>query len=156
MTTKPCRNVLTILLISSVLTISACATSNPKESITNKTSETGRLTIEKGTPGTPPNPTQPVATSQVGAPDKTAAEAAREAAHPPRTLTSRINPKDTFVNVRSAPSVKSRNIAVLKGGQTVEILEVRDVWMKVKWQTGDVAKQGWLKKRFVEGYDQNQ
>lgn len=152
MASKLGRRIQTILFIGSVLIVSACATTNSKETIINKTDETARVTIEKGKFETPPPLTQPATPQPVIEPGKTVSQTEKDAAQAAKA--TRINPNEPFVNVRSAPSIKSRNIAVLKGGYDIEVLEVKDVWVKIKWMKGNAAKQGWLKKRLVEGYEQ--
>jgi len=151
MTPKLGTRIQTLLLISSVLIVSACATTNPKETITNKTDETASITIEKGKSETPPAPSQPVAAPKATEPVKTVSQAKNDAAQAAKT--TRINPKERSVNVRTSSSVKSRLAAVLEGGQTIEVLEARRGWLKIKWQNGDAVKQGWINKSFVEGYE---
>ncbi len=144
------RNIRLMLLIGSVLMMSACTKVNTAETIAAKTDETARATMDKGKSDTSHSLQQagapPAATEQVNSADK----AATVNTDLPKTVTSRITPKEPFVNVRKAPSLKSRPRAVLTGGQHVEILEEKNDWVKIKWQKGNAVKQGWLKKRFVE------
>jgi uncharacterized protein YgiM (DUF1202 family) len=123
-----------ILFIGSMLMLAACATSNAGGK-TGATMETEKpdSPAAQTTPAPPPEASKPVI---------------------PAT-TTKINPKEPFVNIRSAPSARSRILAVIKGGQLVEVLEVKNSWMKVTWRQGDVVKQGWLAKKFVIGYEKN-
>jgi len=153
MITKVNRITLSALFIGSVLMISACANVKTTETVAAKTDETARVAIEKAGVETHPalqQPDSPIATEPV----KSADEAITGTAQPPKAITSRIKSKEPFVNVRTAPSLKSRRLAVLVGGQQVEILDKKNVWVKVKWLKGNVVKQGWLKKRFVESSDE--
>jgi len=140
------------IFLGSVLTMSACASNNSGASITNKTGETPRAAVEQGRPGTPAESPSPGA-KRGSEPGKASAKADPDTAQAARGNATRINPKEPYVNIRSAPSLQSRTVAVLKGGHSLEVLEIRDTWMMVKWLKGDLVKQGWLKKRFVEGYE---
>lgn len=140
------RNIRLMLLIGSVLMMSACTKVNTADTVAAKTDETARATMDKGKSDSSQTGATPAATEQVNSADK----AATVNTDLPKTVTSRITPKEPFVNVRKAPSLKSRPRAVLAGGQHVEILEEKNDWVKIKWQKGNAVKQGWLKKRFVE------
>ena len=146
-----------MILIGSGLMVAACATVKTNETNTNITHDTTRLTIEKGKLETPPAMTaepQPVAPTKASEPVKTASDTAPDVTRTARITVTRIKQEETFVNVRTAPSVRSRNFAVIKGGQTVEVLITMDRWLKIKWQKGDAVMQGWINKKFVEAYDQ--
>ena len=155
MDTRLISRIQSLILIGCTVVISACATANTSETVVAKTDDSPRSAPEKG--NVEPSPALPQSATPlvVTGPVKIVVEAT-EMAQPAKTITTRINPKEPFVNVRNAPSIKSRNIAVIMGGQTIEILEAKDVWVKIIWKKGEVVKQGWLKKRFVEGYEQNQ
>lgn len=139
------------ILLASVLMISACASFNTGETIAGKTDQATSVAIEKGKretlepPATAAQAIEPVNTASVTAPDNS------ESAKPAVT---RINQKEPYVNVRTSPSVKSRIVGVLKRGQSIEVLETKDNWVKITWNKGRTVKQGWLKKMFVEGYEQ--
>jgi len=157
MTSRFNSKILPTILIGSVLMVSACATVNPKETIANKTDEATRTTLEKGKFETPPvlnTEPQPASVAKMIEPVKTASEAIPDAAQAPKTTATRITQKEKSVNVRTAPAIKSRVVAVLKRGQSIEVLEEKDGWLKVTWHKGNAVKQGWLKKIFVEGYEQ--
>jgi uncharacterized protein YgiM (DUF1202 family) len=139
-----------MILIGSVMMVSACATTNTAETVANKTDEPSRVVLEAGKFENPPALPQSAATPPVSEPAKSAGEKANEVSQAPATTISRINPKERFVNIRTAPSSKSKIVAVLKGGHSIEILETKDSWLKVKWVKGDVVKQGWMSKRFVD------
>ena len=141
------------LLVGSVLVLSACVTTNSAETAkpdVTLTDETTRTVIAAGKFETPPEIQSASMTKMVSAVD-TASQPASVGERTPGTTGTRISDKETFVNVRSAPSTKSRVLAVLKAGQKIQIQETRDSWIKISWQQGDANKQGWLKKIFVEG-----
>ena len=144
MTPKLGNRMQTLLL---VLIVSACATTNPKVTITNKTDEAA----QKGKSETPPAPSQPAAAPKATEPIKIVSQAEKDAAQ--ATKTTRINPKERSVNVRTSSSMKSRLSAVLEGGQPIEVLEARRGWLKIKWQNDGAEKQGWINKIYVEGYE---
>jgi len=149
------KNMLIFFSIASWINISACSTVNPEKS-SSKTNEAPHVTIAMENPESSPAPhlTTTMETAHDSAkPITDTSPATRQIS---KIANNRINPNEPFVNVRTAPSIKSRNIAVIMGGQAFEILETTDAWLKIKWKQGNVEKQGWLKKRFVEGYDQNQ
>jgi len=139
------------ILIGSVLMISACASFKTGEAIADKADGTTRTTIGKGTFETPPEIQQSSIKKGIGQ-NSTTSKAASDTPQASTATVTRINQKEPYVNIRSAPSSKSRSLAVLKGGHSLEVLETRDSWVKISWQKGDAVKQGWLKKRFVEGY----
>jgi uncharacterized protein YgiM (DUF1202 family) len=157
MATRLGGKIRTLILIGSVLVVSACATSKTNEANTSKTDETSSITIEKGKFEAPPEikgAPQPATSAVAVDPAKNASATAPDAGQAAKANITRVNTKEKLVNVRTAPSTKSRTLAVLKGGQTIEILETKQSWLKIKWQAGDVAKQGWMNRRFVEGYEQ--
>jgi uncharacterized protein YgiM (DUF1202 family) len=154
MTTRIGSIIRSLLLIGSVLIVSACASTTPREVVANKTDETARVVIEKGKFDTPPALPQPAAPRPMMEPVKTASQTAQVTAQVSPANIARIHPKERSVNIRTSPSVKSRIVAKLKGGHSIEVLETRDNWLKVKWQKGAAVRQGWLKRRFVEGYEQ--
>ena len=152
MTTSFNSKIQSTILIGSLLMVSACASFNSGETIASKTDEAARIAIEKAKLETPPEP--PASVTTVIEPVKTAPETAPDAAQAPKSAVARINQKEPLVNVRTAPSLKSRVVAVLKRGQSIEVLETKDSWVKITWHKGRAVKQGWLKKAFVEGYEQ--
>jgi uncharacterized protein YgiM (DUF1202 family) len=143
------------ILIGLFLTLSACAsvnTSDPGKKETTKAEkadDTTRTTIQKGKFENPPEMQM---NSVNNTPDSanTPSETAPYSSHTSKSGTTRINQKEASVNVRSTPSAKSRSVAVLKAGQAIEVLETRDNWVKITWQKGNSAKQGWMNKAFVE------
>jgi uncharacterized protein YgiM (DUF1202 family) len=144
------------ILFGTVLLLSACASVNTADSgkseaiVAKKADDTTRTTIQKGKFENPPEMQM---NSVNNAPDSanTPSETAPYSSHISKAGTTRINRKEASVNVRSTPSAKSRSIAVLKAGQAIEVLETRDNWVKITWQKGNSAKQGWMNKAFVEG-----
>ena len=145
MTTGLSRRIQSTLLIGSALMLAACAstkTGDAGKAVEPVAGDTTRIIIPKGKFETPPE-IQPASI-------KKASEAATSFADTAQA-SARINQKEAFVNVRSAPSPKSKSIAVLKAEQPVEILESKDSWVKIAWQSGNARKLGWVKKVFVEG-----
>lgn len=145
MTTSFNNKIQSTILLGSVLMISACASLD--------TGETTHTAIEKGALETPLE-TPPARAAQAIEPVKTASVAAPENSQPAKSAVTHINQKEPYVNVRTSPFVKSRVVGVLKRGQSIEVLETKDNWVKITWQKGRSVKQGWLKKMFVEGYEQ--
>jgi uncharacterized protein YgiM (DUF1202 family) len=136
--------------------ISACASfkdnNSPKiaGTIANNTDGTTSTTIQKGRFENPPE-IQLSSNKKGNESGDTDSQTATDTIAPPKTYISRVSLKEKRVNVRTAPSVKSRSIAVLKGGHSVEILETQDSWVKIQWQQSNTFKRGWMKKAFVEG-----
>lgn len=152
MTTSFNNKIQSTLLLASVLMISACASLNTGETVADTTDQTARMAIEKGKIETQPEP--PAIAAQMIEPADTASVRAPENAQSAKSAVTRINQKEPYVNVRTAPSIKSRIAGVLKRGQSIEVLETKDNWVKISWHKGRAVKQGWLKKMFVEGYEQ--
>lgn len=128
-----------------MLMMSACASLD--------TGETTHTAIEKGTLETPLE-SPPASAAKAIEPVNTATVTAPENAQPAKSAVTHINQKEPYVNVRTSPFVKSRVAGVLKRGQSIEVLETKDNWVKISWHKGRSVKQGWLKKMFVEGYEQ--
>jgi uncharacterized protein YgiM (DUF1202 family) len=156
MTTRFSSKIQSVILIGSVLMVSACATNNTGETIANKTDDSAHAIPEKAKVAPPPEPQRPSAKKVIEPVKTVSAQAPVVAAPAAKATIAKITPKEQFVNIRGKASVKSRKIAVLNGGHSIEILEEKDGWLKIKWQKGDAVKQGWLKKRFVEGYEEEQ
>jgi len=155
MTTRFGSKLQSTILFGTVLLISACASFNSADSgkseatTARKADDTTRTTIQKGKFENPPE----MQMSRMRTANETAkstSQSAQDTSNTTRANTARINQKEASVNVRSAPSAKSRSIAVLKAGQTIEVLDTRDNWVKITWQKGNSAKQGWMNKAFVE------
>ena len=148
-----------------MLMVSACASfktadsTKTGETIANTADDTTRSTIEKGKSVTPSDSAgipQQSGAAKAGDPGNSATVAGRDTVQTSRVIMTRISPKEPYVNIRTEPSAKSRKIAVLKGGHSIEVLETRDSWVKVQWQKGNAVKQGWMKKSFVEANYQGQ
>jgi uncharacterized protein YgiM (DUF1202 family) len=156
MPTRFGRKIESTILIGSILTLSACASVNTSDSgkkeatIAKKADDTTRTTIQKGKFENPPE-MQLSGMNKTDEYANTSSETATYSAHTSKANATRINHKESSVNARSAPSAKSRSIAVLKAGQAIEVLETKDNWVKITWQKGNSAKQGWMNKAFVEG-----
>ena len=159
MTTRCNSSFQAALLIGSVLMVAACSTGTTTDAIkngesiaANQADSSARAAIEKGKPETPPelHPTGSLAATE---PNTTAPPAAAETTQAPRASATRINHKERYVNVRSAPSAKSRVLAVLRDGHSVEVVETRDGWVKIAWHRGKAVHHGWMKNVFVAGYE---
>ncbi len=146
------RKIQSITLLGSVLLISACATIQSGETVANRTDQASRVVLEKGKFETPPE--LPASAVKVAEPVNSAPAKVPDTAQPAQPAATHINQKEPLVNVRTSPSTKSRVAGVLKKGQSVEVLETKDNWVKISWQKGSAVKQGWLKRMFVEGYEQ--
>ena len=151
MTIRFSSKIQSALLIGSVLMVSACATNNAGNTIASKPVDSPTVP-QKAKVAPPPEQPKPSA-KKVTEPVKTVSLAPVVPAKVTKAAGIRISPKEKLVNIRSMASVKSRKVAVLEGGHPIEVLEKKDSWLKIKWQKGDVVKQGWLKKAFVEGYE---
>lgn len=158
MTTGLERTIQTAILIAATLLTSACAALQTGDSIKNaetiasKTEETTRTTIEKGAFENPPEIIQLSRKATAVEPLTNTPQSAADHVQVSKPALTRITPKEPYVNIRTAPSLKSRNVAILKGGHSIEILETQDSWVKVSWHKGNSVKQGWMKKAFAEGY----
>lgn len=137
------------ILLGSVLMMSACASFNTGETIADKTDQATSVAIEKGKLETPLKSPVSAAIEPVNT-----ASVTLENAPSAKPAVTRINQKEPYINVRTASSVKSRIVGVLKRGQSIEVVETKDNWVKISWNKGRAMKQGWLKKMFVEGYEQ--
>lgn len=153
MTTKLNRRILPVLLISSMLMISACASTKSGAAIAQKTDEASSVTLKEGEFQTPPV-IQQSGTPMVNETVKTTVDAPAEATKPANPNSTRINSRAPLVNARTAPTARSRVVAVLKKGQEVEVLEKKHGWLKIKWHHGATVKHGWINKSFVEGFEQ--
>ncbi|MBC7777159.1 MAG: SH3 domain-containing protein [Phycisphaerae bacterium] len=129
-----------MLLISSLAWISACASVKTGDTTASRPEEPPRVLAEEPEPAS--GAKGPLSERQVSV----------EAAKSPKPPRTRISPKERYVNIRSAPSTDSKTIAVFKGGHSLDILQIKDNWVKIQWNKGGMVKQGWLKKRFAEGY----
>lgn len=153
MTTSFNNKIQSTILLGSVLMISACASFNTDETVAETTDQATRIAIEKGKLETPLE-SPPASAAKTIEPVNTATVTAPENAQPAKTRAAHINQKEPYVNVRTSPFVKSRVAGVLKRGQSIEVLETKENWVKISWHKGRAVKQGWLKKMFVEGYEQ--
>jgi uncharacterized protein YgiM (DUF1202 family) len=150
------RRIQSTVLIGTVLIVSACASFNNNDSattagtITNNTDGTTSTTIKKGRFENPPE-IQLSSMKKGNGPGDTDSQFSTDTITPAKSNIFRVSLKEKLVNVRTAPSVKSRSIAVLKGGHPVEVLETKGSWVKIQWQKGNTFKQGWMNKAFVEG-----
>jgi len=138
-----------LILIGSVLTLSACASTKTGGTISGKTDQPSRAVIEKGKFETPSEIKSPKTAETV----KTVTEAAPVVSQPPNPNLTKVNSRAPRVNARTAPTTRSRVVEVLKQGQEVEVLESKHGWVKIKWQEGDTAKHGWMNKAYVEGFE---
>lgn len=161
MTTILGSRIQSTLLIGSVMMISACAATKSGdaiktgETIVGKTEETTLATSGKVALDAPIDK-QPAGAKKVLEPGNTGSRTTPETpetTQAPKAAVTRIKPKEPYVNIRSEPSAKSRSIAVLKGGHSIEVLETKDSWVKITWQKGNAMKQGWMKKSFAEGHE---
>ncbi|MBT1071110.1 SH3 domain-containing protein [Pelotalea chapellei] len=142
-----------LLLACSILMISACTLN--KGTMTSQADQMAGSAIEAGKSEAQSalvNEVQAVAQPKVVEPARAVAEEAPEVVQPPKAAVTRINSTERLVNIRTSPSAKARKVAVLKSGHSLEVLDVKDDWVKVQWLKGKTVKQGWVKKSFVEGY----
>lgn len=146
------RKIQATILIGSILMVAACASTKTGETIANQTDQAARIALEKGKLETLPEPTAGAA--KVVEPVNTAPVTALDGSQATKSAVARINQKEPLVNVRTAPTARSRVVAVLKKGQEVEVLENKYGWLKIKWKHGATLKHGWMNKSFVEGYEQ--
>lgn len=153
MTNRFNSRIQTTLLISSMLMVSACASFKSGETVANKADVASNVTLGKGKFETPPQIPQTNA-AKVNETIKTAVETPPVTTPPSNPNNTRINSREPYVNTRTAPSARSRVVAVLKQGQEVEVLEKKHGWLKLKWQHGQSEKTGWMNKSFVEGFEQ--
>ena len=155
MTTRFACKLQSTILFGTVLFISACASFNSADSgksdptIARQANDTTSTTIQKGKFENPPE-MQMSHMRTANETAKSASASAPDTSHTTEVNTARINQKEASVNVRSAPSAKSRSITILKAGQDIEVLDTKDNWIKITWQKGNSAKQGWINKAFVE------
>lgn len=153
MTTRFSSGVQSVILIGSALLITACATTNPETPV--KTTEavaesSARTTLPKGKFSEPPDIHPATMTKMIAAEDS-ASNALPDHEQPFGKSGTRINSKESQINVRSAPSTKSAVLAVLKSGQAIQVLESKEGWVRISWMQGISPRNGWIKKTFVEG-----
>jgi hypothetical protein len=68
-------------------------------------------------------------------------------------VATRIKRQHKYVNVRPDPSSEKKPAAVLMGGKRIEVVGEQENWVKIRWQRGKKELEGWVFKRFVEGYE---
>jgi uncharacterized protein YgiM (DUF1202 family) len=152
MKSRFCRKIQSTILFSSLLMLSACASTKTADSVTTAPpvpEETTRTTIAKGKFIQPPE-IQQSEIPTTGKSGSSTSQAAPDSTQSTANNHARISRKEASVNIRNAPSAKSRSVAVLKAGQAVDVLEHKDGWAKITWQKGTVVKQGWMNKAYLE------
>jgi len=152
MKSRFCRRIQSTIVFSSLLILSACASTKTGDSVVTAPpapEDTSRTTIAKGKFIQPPEIQQSEITT-TGKSGSSNSQAAPDSSQPPANNHARISKKEASVNIRNAPSAKSRSVAVLKAGQAVDVLEHKDGWARITWQKGSVVKQGWMNKAYLE------
>lgn len=101
-----------------------------------------------------PAPTLPAATPRQES-LQPAPPAPQAAAPPSRPMQTKLRDRPRYVNVRPEPSADGKPVAVLMGGKRVEVVEEQGGWLKIRWHRGKMELEGWVVRRYVEGYDVN-
>jgi uncharacterized protein YgiM (DUF1202 family) len=143
----------TVFICTIVLMAVTCTCISISEA--NTVDDTTRITIPKGkfiNPAEMIGVLQPISTLKDVEPAETTPHMPMDSVQVLKTDNARINSKESlYIGVMSAPSENSRTIALVKSGQTIKVLKVKDNWMKITWQTDNTLNQGWLKKSYIEG-----
>lgn len=71
----------------------------------------------------------------------------------PAPVASRMKHQHKYVNVRPDPSAGNKPVAVLQGGKRVEVTAEQGNWVKIRWTRGKKELEGWVFKKYVEGYE---
>jgi uncharacterized protein YgiM (DUF1202 family) len=153
MTIKLSRRIQMAASIASLLILGACATTAPHEpvkAVAQASEVSTQTTIAKGKFETPPE-IHPASMTKMIAEEETTGKSAPEQDRSFGKSGTRINSKESQVNVRFAPSTKSAVLVVLKAGQAIQVLETKDSWVRISWMQGVTPRNGWIKKAFVEG-----
>ena len=148
-----------LIIVGSALLLAACGagtTIKPGETVAKNANEASRISLDKIPMETKPASPQSGSAQTIKESGNTITDAATKTSHPsdnvPTTsaIITSIKANERLVNIRTAPSVKSRVIATLKGGHSIEIIETKENWVKVQWRKGKSLKQGWMSKQFAE------
>lgn len=141
MKTRLFRNISSALLVSSVILVSACATTS-EEMVSDKAGEINsegsrRAKIE-------------AESTKSGEENTTATVVNTDKAGSRQKITAKILQKMKRVKISSVASNRGRCVGHVKGGTQIEVLEEKGRWLKIRWETGDQTKNGWLKKQYVD------
>ncbi|HEY8394621.1 MAG TPA: SH3 domain-containing protein [Thermaerobacter sp.] len=55
-----------------------------------------------------------------------------------------------YLNVRAEPTTDSTRVGTLAEGSTVQVLEERDGWARVRYQAGGKTYEGWVDARYLK------
>lgn len=147
------RKIVLVVLASSVLMMSACATVKPDEAVSGKTgvmTQDASRNVAAETDVKLAKAADQTDTVNAAEQAKAVTQVSTDKADGQQNITAKISQKEKRAKIKSAASNKSRTIARLQGGKRIEILDEKGNWLKIRWQEKDKVREGWVNKQYID------